>query len=120
MTQPSSTAEIDGGAVRITKTAPPETEQARVVLFYIDEEAYSVPARIPANLGLRFLQVAAHRGPGVGSIFLFEEMLGEPALDALKECDGMTDAEFKALRDKFDTLFVGQVDELLNGAGPKG
>lgn len=117
MTQPSTTpSEVDGGAVRITKTAPPE--QARIVLFYIDETPYTVPKTIPANLGLRFLQVAAHRGPGVAQIFLLEEMLGEEGLDALKACDGMTSEQFQALRDKFDALFVGQVDELLSG--PKG
>jgi hypothetical protein len=116
MTQPTSPAEIDGGAVRITKTAPPE--QTRVVLFYIGDEAYSVPARIPANLGLQFLRLAAHRGTGVADIFLFEEMLGDTGMTALRDCDGMTPEQFRALRDKFDDLFVGQVDELVNG--PKG
>lgn len=114
MTQPSTTpSEVDGGAVRLTTTAPPEQDQ--IVLFYIDDTPYTVPRTIPANMSMRFLQVVAHRGSGVASLLLFEEMLGDDALEALRNCDGMTKEQFATLRTKFQDLFVGQVDELING-----
>lgn len=120
MTEPASPVtaplpEVAGGAVRITKDAP--AEQTRVVLFYVGDDAYTIPKVIPANMGLSLIQIAAHRGSGAAQVFLMEDMLGEDAMRALRECDGMTTEQFAELRDKFDRLMAGQIDELLN---PKG
>lgn len=115
--QQETQPEVSGGAVRITATAP--SEQLRIVLFYVGDDAYTVPKRIPANIGLRFLEVAALQGPGVAQVYLMEELLGEEAMAALKGADGMTDENLQELRDKFDDLFAPQVDELLNPKGSR-
>lgn len=105
------TPEVEGGALRLTTAAP--AGQTRVVLFHVDDKAYTVPKRIPGPATLAFLQVYRRSGIRAAVVWMFEDALGAEALEALHNCPGMTAEQLVELMEKVGKLYQGQIDELL-------
>lgn len=99
--------------LRLTRKPKEKQRQKRVVVFYIDDEAYTVPAKPGAEISLQALDILAERGEGAAIHYMMKAMLGEDGYHAL-----MTYQDLPA-----DALaqVMKKIQEIANGPleGPK-
>lgn len=110
--EPDTTGRNNVGVLRLTRKKDAEPEK-RVVVFYIDDEAYSVPAHPGAEIGLKMLQLMETRGQEAATYYMLVTMLGEDGYRALMEYKNLPPEAMKQVVDK--------INEIANGAmeGPK-
>jgi hypothetical protein len=91
----------------------PKTRQKRVVLFYIDEVAYSVPAKPGAEVSLQILDAMERLGQEGGIAFMLKRMLGEEGYQALMTYDDLDTDDLQQI--------IVKANAIVNGAleGPK-
>lgn len=91
------------------KTRSAEVEVETEPLFYIDDVEYSIPKKLPANMGLRYLRLIRKRGQEIAADWLLEEVLGEAGYDALTSQDFEDDeASFEQLFKVIERRALGQ------------
>lgn len=91
-----------------TKRSPDEPEPERLVLFYIDGEAYSVPTQLPPAIGLRYLRDIREGGnTDYAMAGLLTEAMGEQAFDALADCDQVDGDAMARIVDKVMEIALG-------------
>ena len=79
---PSDEDDVD--ILRFSSEAKPDKKQEqRIPLFYIDDEAYTVPRYPNPAIGLRFLKKIHEEGDGEANFYLLTTMLGEDGYNAL-------------------------------------
>jgi len=77
--------------------------EKRVPLFTIDGVEYSMPAEPPAFVVLAYLKTVREKGDDVAAYELLENMLGEEAYEALRNCKTATVSDLAAI-----TRIVGE------------
>lgn len=107
----------DGGAEPLRLTSKPAADTGRVVLFYVDDTAYSVPKVIGRNHGLRYLKTARRLGEALAAQELMETLLGEDGYDALMGCEGLTDDDLDAITTRLRDGALGEVEDETGGKG---
>lgn len=94
--------------VRLT-SKPADTD--RIVLFYVDDDEYSIPKRIGRNHGLRYLQTMRKQGEALAAQELLEILIGEDGYEALMNCDDLEDAQLDQIMTRLRDMALGEVEE---------
>jgi hypothetical protein len=74
-------------------------KKEREPLFSIDGTEYTVPVRVPANVGLKAVDQVARLGEADGTRFLMILMLEEAGWKALMDCDALEAADLQAIQE---------------------
>jgi hypothetical protein len=114
---PPAVAASDGGTEPLRLTSKPTSAEDRVVLFYVDDTAYSIPKVIGRNHGLRFLKTARRQGEAMAAQELMEILLGEDGYDALMSCDGLSDEDLDVITTRLRDGALGEVEDETGGKG---
>jgi hypothetical protein len=111
--EPEEAPDVSGASVIRLKSKPKGREK-RVILFYIDDVAYSVPSKPGAETGLQYLDIVANRGQEIGIAFMLKTMLGDDGYKALLNYRDLDPADLQAV--------IVKASEIMNGAmeAPKG
>jgi len=99
----------DNEPIRLS-TKPPEGADERVTLFYIDEQAYTIPKRPRANIALQYLDRVREEGTEQGAAWLLHNMLGEDAYDALMGYEYLTPEQLSAIVELCQRHTVGKLE----------
>ena len=91
-------------------TVEDETEEERVILFYLDEVAYDIPKHFPPGLGLRVIRTSRRQGDAVAAAELLEEVIGEEAYVALMNHKGLSQEDIKDLMFAVQKVALGALD----------
>lgn len=106
---PKPVPEGDFEPVRlVSKPADPDD---RVVLFYVDDTAYSIPRKVGRNYGLRFLQTARKQGEAMAAQELLEILIGEDGYEALMACDALRDEDLDRIISQLRDMALGAVED---------
>lgn len=95
--------------VRISTSEPTEAVK-QIPLFYIDDQEYTVPAKLPPALGLRYLRDVRDRGSDYATAELLIAALGEEGFDALSECDAIDADQMDSIIEGVIGIAMGAVD----------
>jgi hypothetical protein len=82
----------------------------REPLFTIDDQEYTVPKKVPANVGLRAVDTVARLGEADGTRWLMVLMLGEDGWKALMDCDGLEPADLQAIQEVLRAKVFGDLE----------
>jgi hypothetical protein len=104
-------ADVAEGFEPVRLTSKSATEEDRVVLFYVDDEAYSVPKKIGRNHGLRYLRTARRQGEAFAAQELLEVLIGEDGYEALMNCDDLGDDDLDRIMDRLRDEALGAVED---------
>lgn len=108
-----ATVDEDFEPVRLTsKTDAPAD---RVVLFYVDDEPYTIPKKISRGHGLRFLRTMRRQGEAIAAQELMETLIGEDGYEALMNCDDLTDEDLDKIMDRLRDEALGAVEDETGG-----
>ncbi len=91
------------------KTKPPEREK-RIVVFYVDDVPYSIPAKPGAEIGLAYLKMVKERGQEAGIAYMLETMLGEDGYDALMNYKGLEIEDLSKVVQKIREVTMGALE----------
>ena len=95
--------------VRLTSKS--DTVGDRIVLFYVDEEEYSIPKHVGRNHGLRYLRTMRLQGEALAAQELLEALIGEDGYKALMECDDLEDEQLDKIMTRLRDMALGEVEE---------
>lgn len=91
----------------------PKTRQKRVVLFYIDDRPYSVPAKPGAEVSLQILDAMERLGQEAGIAFMLKKLLGVEGYNALMNYEDLDADDLQQVIVKANEVINGQLE------GPK-
>ncbi|MFG3051906.1 hypothetical protein ACGFZP_13275 [Kitasatospora sp. NPDC048239] len=77
--------------VRIGRKARPTDDG--IVLFYLDDQPYRIPARISQGMTLEYLRLARTLGESAAAQRILERLLGPEAYEALEQSDDVREEE---------------------------
>lgn len=100
---------VDFEPVRLTSKSDAPTDL--VVLFYVDDEPYSIPKKISRGHGLRFLQTARKQGEALAAQELLETLIGEDGYEALMNCEGLEDEQLDKIMTRLRDEALGAVED---------
>jgi hypothetical protein len=112
---------VDGVVVDVLRL-PKEREHAqekRVPLFYIDDVAYTVPAKPNPTMGLRYLHILKTEGQGQATYFLLTQMLGEKGYLALMNYEDLKQEEYDQVVNKATKIIMGPKERPKVRRGPR-
>lgn len=69
----------------------------REPLFYIDEEEFTVPIEVPANVTMAFIRDIRDHGEIVAVAKAFDLLLGEDGLNRLANCPALESDQLKEI-----------------------
>ncbi|HEY0774147.1 MAG TPA: hypothetical protein VGD51_08705 [Nocardioidaceae bacterium] len=101
--------EIDLTPIRISTKDAAEVEMEP--LFYIDDQEYQIPKRLPASLSLRYLRVLREEGQEAAAGEVLERVLGDEAYTALMECDEVDGKQLKRIMRIVEHKALGQLED---------
>jgi hypothetical protein len=105
---PTAVAE-DFEPVRLSSKS--EAPIDRIVLFYVDDEEYSIPKRVGRNHGLRFLQTMRKQGEALAAQELLEVLIGADGYAALMGCDDLEDEQLDQIMNRLRDMALGEVED---------
>lgn len=111
----SGPVEVPGGAVRISTEAP--AEQTRVVLYYLGDEAHTVPKTLSGGQLLRMMEISVTDGGGAAMLWALQQGVGMEAYRALTEAAGMTEENVADVLRRVEELYLPQAERL--GKAPR-
>lgn len=82
----------------------------REPLFTIDDVEYTVPKKVPANVGLKAVDTVARLGEADGTRWLMVLMLGEDGWKALMDCDGLEASDLQAIQEVLRAKVFGDLE----------
>ncbi|KND38485.1 hypothetical protein [Streptomyces acidiscabies] len=94
--------------LRFSSKAPTEE---RVVLFYIDDEPYTIPKFISKSLGFKAMHRARDVGMEIAVTEAMEELLGQEGYQALLGCPSISDEDWTQFQTTFRDLVFGKPEE---------
>lgn len=101
---------VDNSGPKVYKSS--ETKADRVVLFTIDDEEFSVPAKPGPNVTLKFLDELRRTGNEMfAALALLESMLGKEKYNQFLDWDGMKDQILTDVLDQITSLALARVEE---------
>ena len=80
----------------------------RVPLFFIGEEEFTVPSRVPVGIALEYLRVAREQGQELATGALLSRALGEDAYRALESARGLTEEQLNDIVQRVLDLSMGR------------
>ncbi|GAX54746.1 hypothetical protein [Streptomyces olivochromogenes] len=95
----------------IALVTPEVLQEERVVLFTIDEDEYTVPAKPRPNVSLRFMRNLKDHDENYAMAQLMEDMLGKAGWDALCDFDALTEDELTQIMDQVQNLAMGGAEK---------
>lgn len=101
-------SEVDLTPIHIDTKNQPEAE--RDPLFYIDGVEYTIPSKVPASLGLRYLRVLREEGAAEAAGEMLERVLGTETYDALMECEAVDDEQMQRIMRIVEHKVMGQLE----------
>jgi hypothetical protein len=110
---PAPAAGEDFEPVRLTSKSDAPAD--RVVLFYVDDEPYTIPKKISRGHGLRFLQTMRKQGEALAAQELLEVLIGEDGYEALMNCDDLEDDDLDKIMNRLRDEALGAVEEETGG-----
>lgn len=90
-------------------TAPIPEEKEH--LFSIDGVDYFIPKEFPGSLTMEAMARAREIGDVPATVWLMEEVLGVPAVKALRACRTVRREEIQAIQDIIRTRVFGPVEQ---------
>lgn len=100
------------GVLRL-KRKPKDAKQKRVVVFYIDDVAYTVPANPGAEISLKALELLETRGEQAATYYSMKAMLGEEGYRALTEYEDLPPDALQQVMKRIQEIALGATE------GPK-
>lgn len=119
-TAPVPATPEDDGVLRISTSSNPPVEEARVTLFVIDEEEFTVPKVISERLVFLALNSMRDDGPLFSAQRLVELLLGRPQYNRLLahyERQAITQENFDAIVKTVSALFFDHMNRDDDAAG---
>lgn len=98
--------------IRIDTSQPP-VDAERMPLFYIDDQEYTAPVRVPANVAIEALEVTYRQGSAAAAYFMLEKAVGKDTIDALTSCPQVTYEQAHSLLQQVGQMYWGQLETLL-------
>jgi hypothetical protein len=87
-------------------------EAEKVGIFEIDGQAYYISLGERAEVGLRYLQLAAEKGDNAASYYIISETVGQDAYDALVAVEGLESKTFDAIVDRIQRVVMPEGKKL--------
>lgn len=112
-------AEEDGGVLRISTSGNPPVEEAREPLFYINDEAFTVPKLISPRIVFLGIDKMRREGALFGSMYITELVLGKERYQDLLahyEAEDITQDQFDQAIKLVTGLFFDQEKRAANQA----
>lgn len=85
-----------------------ETEEERVPLFYIGDDEYTIPKKIPPGVALQFMREAREHGRELAAAPLLIRVLGEDAYGALEQSRELDEDQMEWIITKVLDLALGR------------
>lgn len=92
------------------KSAKGARKDARITLFSIDDEDYSIPAEIRPNQALQIMTVFRRQGDTSGVSFMLETLLGLDAYEALLGFDDLESDDLEKIIKIAFTMVAGATE----------
>lgn len=99
------------GVIRLK--SKPKARQKRIVLFYIDDRPYTVPAKPGAEVSLQILDAMERLGQEGGIAFMLKKLLGVEGYNALMNYEDLDPEDLQKVIVKANEIVNGQLE------GPK-
>lgn len=93
--------------VDLRTDAAAEREPDLVEIFRIDGRPYAMDRNQDAGVVLRYLKLVRSKGENVALSYLFEEVMGQEAYEALTEFKGITPAQLGQVMLAVQTVLLG-------------
>jgi hypothetical protein len=97
-----------------------EREPDLVEIFRIDGESYCMDRNQDASVVLEYLHLVRSRGENVGLAYLFEEVMGQEAYDALRTFKGISPAQLGQVMMAVQTVMLGSGSQLPKARSSRG
>jgi hypothetical protein len=91
-------------------------DEEREPLFFIDETEYTIPKRIRPNIVVQYLQDTYDKGQEFALAAAMREVLGADAMEALAECEAVTDEQMDQLMDIIERKLMAQMKRSLGNS----
>jgi hypothetical protein len=89
-------------------------EPDRFPIFYIGEEEFTAPTRIPLRLALEAIRLSRRTGLADAAWWMVEQTVGVDTVDRLAE-SAATEDQVAAVFAQLRTLYMGQMEEMVTG-----
>jgi hypothetical protein len=91
-------------------------EEERETLFCIDVDEYTIPKRIRPNMVILYLQDTYEKGQEFALAAAMPEVLGADAMEALADCDAVTDEQMQQVMDIVERKLMAQMKKSLGNS----
>lgn len=91
-------------------------EEERETLFFIDDAEYTIPKSIRPNITIQYLQDTYDKDQEFALAAAMREVLGADAMEALAECDAVTDEQMDQLMGIVERKLLGQMKRSLGNS----
>jgi hypothetical protein len=88
-------------------------DREKIPFFTIGEDTYYVPKVIPQNIAIKALEVFRSEGEYAIASWLCEEVLGEDAYLALRDCEDITPEDLDWLFTELSKRALGPMEKAL-------
>lgn len=97
--------------VELSSSAP-DREPDLVHIFSVDGTPYYLDRNQDATVALTYLRLVRSEGQNVALSYMFEEVMGTEAYEALMNCKGLTPAQLGQVMLVVQTVLLGSQDHL--------
>lgn len=110
-TEAETTEEVDNSSAKVLSFKSKGEKADRVVLFTIDDEEYTVPAKPKANVTLRFLDELRRTGNEMfAALSLMETMLGKEKYQRFLDWEDLEDDQLSEVLEQVVSLAMSRVE----------
>lgn len=110
-TQVTEEETVDNGTSNVLSFKSKKEKGARVTLFTIDDEEYTVPAKPSANVTLKFLDELRRTGNEMfAALSLMETMLGKERYQKFLDWDDLEDEQLSEVLEQVVALAMNRVE----------
>jgi len=93
-------------------------DEERDTLFWIDDEEYTIPKKIKPNITMKYFNDVLEKGESYAIAAAMDAVLGTDAMEALAECDAVSDEHMEQIMAVVEKKLVGaQKKQLKNSRG---
>lgn len=93
----------------ISLRSDPDREVKRVPLFEIDDDVYTIPAKVEVNDALEYLHIGRMQGQEAQIDFMLGLLLGEEGYGALRAFKGLTEEDLLTVIRACEKVMTGSV-----------
>ncbi|MFF0055683.1 hypothetical protein ACFYRI_14960 [Streptomyces microflavus] len=113
--KPKAAPEVAEDFEPVRLTSKPADTAERIVLFYVDDQEFSIPKQVGRNHGLRYLRTMRKQGEALAAQELLEVLIGEDGYTALMDCDDLTDEQLDQIMNRLRDMALGEVEDEAGG-----